>query len=57
MNQNPCTTCSRVKCPADCENKQCQTWRRWFLHRWSQIHGFYEKYGKEKPHELETRSH
>lgn len=51
--ESPCLTCKRVDDPADCENKQCRLWSRWYLSRWRLIHGFYEKYGKEKPHELE----
>ena len=51
--ESPCLTCKRVDDPSDCENKQCRLWSRWYLSRWRQIHGFYEKYGKEKSHELE----
>ncbi len=51
--QSPCLTCTRVKNPGDCENKNCRVWSDWFLSRWSQIHGFYEKYGQEKGAENE----
>ena len=58
MKKSPCMTCNRVKCPAECENKQCKTWQQWFLQRWSNIHGFYEKHaGKGVHNELETGSH
>ena len=30
----PCTTCVRVKDPANCENKKCRDWSEWFLERW-----------------------
>ena len=31
---SPCLTCTRVKNPQDCENKNCGDWRRWFIARW-----------------------
>ena len=43
MYQSPCKRCRRVSDPAECDNKQCGFWRKWFLHRWSQIHA----YGKQ----------
>ena len=44
VKQSPCATCTRVKDPKDCENKQCQTWQKWFLKRWKLINGYFEKY-------------
>lgn len=46
VNEKPCLTCTRVKDPANCENKSCQAWLEWFLHRWNMIHGYYQKYTK-----------
>ena len=37
---SPCLSCSRVKCPENCENKRCNYWRAWFLRRWSLIHSY-----------------
>ena len=37
---NPCLTCTRVKKPQDCENKNCKVWQKWFLQRWELIRGF-----------------
>ncbi|MBO5050547.1 MAG: hypothetical protein J6C41_09030 [Oscillospiraceae bacterium] len=57
---NPCKNCTRVQNPADCENKQCRVWQQWFLGRWEDIHGYYQKHQqeeKEKKDELETGSH
>jgi hypothetical protein len=34
---SPCLGCTRVKHPDDCENKQCPSWRSWFLHSWEQL--------------------
>lgn len=31
---SPCKTCTRVRCPEDCENKNCRQWRAWFLENW-----------------------
>lgn len=31
---SPCLSCTRVKDPRDCENKNCQLWQRWFIARW-----------------------
>ena len=36
-NEKPCLTCTRVKDPANCENKSCQTWREWFLKKWGEL--------------------
>ncbi len=52
MKESPCLTCSRVKDPKNCENKQCRLWQSWYLKQWKHIHAFYEKY-KEEPYELE----
>lgn len=34
---SPCLTCTRVKDPQNCENKNCNVWRNWFLMRWEQL--------------------
>lgn len=34
---SPCICCTRVKDPRDCENKNCQVWRRWFIARWEAL--------------------
>lgn len=34
---SPCLSCTRVKDPRDCENKNCQIWRRWFIARWEAL--------------------
>lgn len=39
-NPSPCLRCTRVADPRNCENKNCQLWRKWFLHRWAQIHNY-----------------
>ena len=36
-NEYPCDTCTRVKDPKNCENKQCQVWRNWFLRKWEEL--------------------
>ena len=48
LNECPCLTCQRVTAAEDCENKQCRQWANWFLSRWEQIHGYYEKYAQEE---------
>lgn len=45
MQNSPCFTCTRVKNPQDCENKQCPPWRSWFLRRWEQLR---QQFGAEK---------
>ena len=37
MKVSPCFDCKRVKNPKECENKNCQVWRRWFIHRWESL--------------------
>lgn len=33
---SPCLRCTRVRDPRNCENKNCQVWRAWFLKSWEQ---------------------
>jgi len=42
--QSPCESCQRVKDPEACGNKNCATWREWWLARWEQIHNYREKH-------------
>lgn len=37
IKKSPCITCQRVMDPQDCENKNCQVWREWFLFKWNEI--------------------
>lgn len=34
---SPCITCTRVKDPGNCENKDCRVWRQWYIERWEQL--------------------
>ena len=34
--KNPCLSCTRVKNPRNCEDKNCQAWRQWFIQTWDQ---------------------
>lgn len=36
-NKNPCLTCTRVKDPHNCENKNCREWREWFVRKWEEL--------------------
>lgn len=36
-NVSPCISCTRVKDPRSCENKNCQYWQRWFVARWERL--------------------
>ena len=40
MKMSPCVTCNRVMSPANCENKNCQVWRQWFISRWDQLRSY-----------------
>lgn len=40
---SPCLTCTRVRDPGNCENKNCRVWQAWFLERWSLIHRYPRK--------------
>ena len=31
---SPCSECTRVKDPQNCENKQCKEWQAWYIDRW-----------------------
>ena len=33
----PCTNCTRVCNPAECDNKRCGPWRNWFIRRWEKL--------------------
>lgn len=37
MMEYPCSNCTRVKDPKNCENKLCKDWRAWFIGRWDQM--------------------
>lgn len=47
---SPCLSCTRVKDPRDCENKNCQLWRRWFIGRWEALRAD-ARAGMEQPPE------
>lgn len=32
--ESPCCGCCLVADPADCNNKNCQLWQRWYVARW-----------------------
>ena len=34
MADYPCKTCTFVKDPKNCENKNCREWVQWFIDRW-----------------------
>ena len=34
---SPCLRCNRVQDPRNCENKNCQVWRNWFVSRWDNL--------------------
>lgn len=34
MMDSPCSTCTRVRDPQNCENKLCKDWQAWFIDRW-----------------------
>ena len=34
---SPCRSCTRVRDPQNCENKNCRSWQSWFIRRWDQI--------------------
>ena len=35
--RKPCLNCTRVDNPAECENKECMPWRRWFIESWDSL--------------------
>ena len=36
-NEKPCSTCTRVEHPEECDRKSCPAWREWFIKRWEEI--------------------
>ena len=57
---SPCPECIRVKEPAECDNKNCKLWQRWFLAQWEQTRRDLGKAlcpEKGDTHELEAGSH
>ena len=44
--EKPCDTCKMVEDTESCTNYRCKVWRKWFLHKWKQIHNWYKRYGK-----------
>lgn len=45
---SPCDGCTRVSCPAACENKNCKLWKAWFLRRWAAIYGYGRRHGVQR---------
>lgn len=45
-NKSPCLTCTTVKDPRTCGNKNCQVWREWFIRRWDAMRKAMLKNGK-----------
>lgn len=37
IQMSPCTFCTRVENPLLCENKNCGTWRQWYICRWDSM--------------------
>lgn len=35
--KKPCISCNRVLDPDNCENKNCQLWRSWFVDSWDSL--------------------
>lgn len=40
LNYSPCLTCTSVRDPGNCENKNCVRWRNWFIGRWDSIRSY-----------------
>lgn len=46
QTERPCLHCERVRDPRNCENKQCNEWRTWFIDRWESVRkGAMQTYG------------
>lgn len=41
--QSPCRTCTRVKDPYNCGNRNCADWKQWYLARQRLINGYAKK--------------
>ena len=39
LRNSPCQGCKRVACPENCDSKDCNLWRRWFIDRWNYLCG------------------
>ena len=37
MRVSPCMTCTRVKDPRGCDDKDCKAWQEWFTGRWDDL--------------------
>ena len=42
--QSPCETCTRVKNPESCCNRNCAAWKKWYLDNQKQINGYAKKH-------------
>ena len=52
MNK-PCITCTRVTDPANCENKDCRLWQRWYVETWNQMRAAPRLDREQRPKETE----
>ena len=34
---SPCNRCTAVADPKQCDNKNCQKWRQWFVEKWDRL--------------------
>ncbi len=37
MNKSPCMGCVKVANAAECDNKDCALWRKWYIQRWNDM--------------------
>lgn len=37
LNSSPCFSCTSVRDPENCENKNCLRWRNWFIEKWENL--------------------
>ena len=39
-NPSPCLRCTLVADPRQCQDKDCQPWRQWFIARWNTLRAY-----------------
>lgn len=50
---SPCLNCRRVDKPAECENKNCKLWQRWFVEKWNTLRAEPRLAAEHRPKEME----
>lgn len=50
---SPCTRCTKVADPRECDNKTCRLWQKWFIEKWDNMRVLPRLSIEKRPREAE----